>query len=205
MMAAAARTLKGSCLVLNRHWQPIQVTTVKEAISLVAKGSAKIIDPSDFSAVDLVTWNDVSRAKTKHEGSVIRSQYLALVPPEVIVLAKYDGQGEKSVVFSRKNLFKRDKYTCMFCGVQPGPAELTIDHVMPKSRGGKSTWENCVLACVECNKRKANRTPDEAGMKMRRTPKKPSWKTLAHVNPKERKESWDNFLSRVYWEIELDS
>jgi 5-methylcytosine-specific restriction endonuclease McrA len=205
MAAVASRVLKGSVLVLNRHWAPIQVTTVKEAISLVAKGSAKIIDPSDFSAVDLVTWNDVSRAKTKHGDSMIRSQRLALVPPEVIVLAKYDGQGEKSVVFSRKNIFKRDKYTCMFCGVQPGPEELTIDHVMPKSRGGKSTWENCVLACVECNKRKANRTPDEAGMKMRKQPKKPSWKTLAHVNPRERKESWDNFLSRVYWEIELDS
>lgn len=201
----AARVLKGSVLVLNKHWAPIQVTTVKEAIGLVAKGSAKIIDPADFSAVDLVTWHDVSKAKGKHEDSVIRSQYLALVPPEVIVLSTYEGQGEKSVVFSRKNLFKRDKYTCMYCGVQPGPEELTIDHVMPKSRGGKSTWENCVLACVECNKRKANRTPDEAGMKLRRQPKKPSWKTLAHVNPKERKESWEQFLSRAYWEVELES
>lgn len=201
----AAAVLKRSVLVLNRHWAPIQVTTVKEAIGLVAKGSAKIIDPSDFSAVDLVTWNDVSRAKVMLVGETIRSQRLALVPPEVIVLAKYDGQGEKSVVFSRKNLFKRDKYTCMYCGVQPGPEELTIDHVMPKSRGGASTWENCVLACVECNKKKANRTPEEAKMHLRRQPKKPSWKTLAHVNPKERKESWDNFLSRVYWEIELDS
>ena len=205
MISAEARVLRGSCLVLNRHWNPIQVTTVKEAISLVAKGSAKIIDPTDFSAVDLVTWNDVSRAKAKHEGSVIRSQRLALVPPEVIVLQKYEGQGEKMVVFSRKNLFKRDKYTCMYCGVQPGPEELTIDHVMPKSRGGGSSWENCVLACVECNKRKANRTPDEAGMKLRRQPKKPSWKTLSQVHRKERKESWDQFLSRVYWEVELES
>jgi 5-methylcytosine-specific restriction endonuclease McrA len=205
MASAAAKVLKGMCLVLNRNWQPISTTGLKEAISLVAKGSAKIIDPSDFSAVDLVTWNDVSRAKVKHENAVIRSQYLTLVAPEVIVLNKYDGQGEKSVVFSRKNLFKRDKYTCVFCGVQPGPAELTIDHVMPKSRGGKSTWENCVLACVDCNKRKSNRTPEEAGMKLRKHPKKPSWKTLAQVNPKERKESWEQFLSRVYWEVEIES
>jgi len=204
-MTAAAAVLTKPCLVLNRHWAPIQVTSVKEAIGLVAKGSAKIIDPTDFSAVDLVTWHDVSRARDKHEGSVIRSQRLALVPPEVIVLSKYDGQGEKSVVFSRKNLFKRDKYTCMYCGVQPGPEELTIDHVFPKSRGGISSWENCVLACIECNKRKANRTPEEAGMKLRRAPKKPSWKTLAHVHPKDRKESWEAFLSRAYWEIELES
>lgn len=200
-----ASVLKRPTLVLNSRWQPIQVTSVKEAIGLVAKGSAKIIDPTDFSTLDLVTWNDVSRSREKHEDAVIRSQRLALVPPEVIVLSKYEGQGEKSVVFSRKNLFKRDKYTCMYCGVQPGPEELTIDHVMPKSRGGTSTWENCVLACVECNKTKANRTPAEAGMKMRKTPKKPSWKTLAHVNPRERKESWEQFLSRSYWEIELES
>ncbi len=201
----AAGVLRRACLVLNRHWQPIQVTTVKEAIGLVAKGSARIIDPTDFSAVDLVTWNDVSLAKEKLEGAVIRSQRLSLVPPEVIVLNKYDGQGEKSVVFSRKNLFKRDKYTCMYCGVQPGPEELTIDHVMPKSRGGKSSWENCVLACVECNKKKANRTPDEAKMKLRKVPKKPSWKSLAHVDPRDRKESWEQFISRSYWEIELES
>lgn len=209
-MSAAAvpiseRTLSRSVLVLNKFWTPIQVCSVKEAIGLVAKGSAKIIDPSDFSSVDLMTWSDVSKAKEKHGDSVIRSQYLALVPPEVIVLAKYEGQGEKSVVFSRRNLFKRDKYTCQFCGVQPGPDELTVDHVMPKSRGGKSTWENCVLACVECNKVKANRTPAEAKMKMRKTPKKPSWKALAQVNPKERKESWEAFLTRAYWDIELDS
>lgn len=204
-MQISSAVLKRECLVLNNHWQPIQITSVKEAISLVAKGSAKIIDPSDFSSVDLVTWNDVSKARDKHENSVIRSQYLQLVPPEVIVLTKYEGQGEKSVVFSRKNIFKRDKFTCQYCGIQPGPEELTIDHVMPKSRGGKSTWENSLLACVKCNSRKANRTPDEAGMKARKVPKKPSWKTLAQVHPKNRKESWENFLSRAYWEIELEA
>jgi 5-methylcytosine-specific restriction endonuclease McrA len=197
--------LKRPVLVLNRHWAPISTTSVQEAISLVAKGAARIIDPKDFSAVDLVTWNDVSRAKEKFEDSVIRSQRLSLVPPEVIVLSKYEGQGEKSVVFSRKNLFKRDKYTCMFCGRQPGPSELTIDHVMPKSRGGKSTWENCVLACVSCNMKKANKTPDEAKMKLRKVPKKPSWKALSNVNPRDRKESWDQFLSRAYWEVELET
>ena len=205
MQAADSAVLKKECLVLNKHWQAIEVTSVKDAIGLVAKGSARIIDPTDFSAVDLVTWNDVSKAREKFENSVIRSQYMALVPPEVIVLNKYDGQGQKSVVFSRKNLFKRDKYTCMYCGKQPGPEELTIDHVMPKSRGGKSTWENCALACMPCNTKKANKTPEEAGMKLRKTPKKPSWKHLAQVNPKSRKESWEQFLSRAYWEVELES
>lgn len=200
----AARVLERSCLVLNRSWVPIQVTSVREAIGLVAKGSAKIIDPSDFSQVDLLAWNDVSKARLKHGDDVIRSVRLALVPPEVILLNKYEGMGEKSVVFSRRNLFKRDKYTCMYCGVQPGPEELTIDHILPRSKGGVSSWENCALACVPCNKRKADRTPEQAGMKLRRVPKKPSWKTLVQVPPRERRESWEQFLSRAYWEVELE-
>lgn len=203
--ATAEKILSRPVLVLNQRWVALTTMSVKEAIGLVAKGSARIIDPADFSAVDLVTWNDVSRAKTKLEGEVIRSQRLSLVPPEVIVLTSYAGIGQRSVVFSRKNLFKRDKYTCQYCGKQPGPEELTIDHVMPKSRGGGSTWENCVLACIECNKRKANRTPEEAGMKLRKTPKKPSWKSLSQLNPRDRKLSWDKFLSEAYWEVELES
>ena len=203
--AAMAKVLNRPVLVLNKRWVALTTMSVKEAIGLVAKGSAKIIDPTDFSAVDLLTWNDVSKAKAKLEGEVIRSQRLSLVPPEVIVLTTYEGIGQRSVVFSRKNLFKRDKYTCQFCGVQPGPEELTIDHVMPKSRGGGSTWENCVLACVDCNKRKANKTPDEAKMKLRKVPKKPSWKSLSQLNPRDRKQSWDQVRSAAYWEVELES
>lgn len=200
----AATALDRQTLVLNKRWVPIQVCTVREALCLVAKGSAKIIDPTDFSQLDFMSWADVSKARAKLGDVMIRSTRLALVPPEVIVLNKYEGQGEKSVVFSRRNVFKRDKYTCMFCGVQPGPEELTIDHIVPRSKGGQSSWENCVLACVPCNKRKANLSVEQAGMKLRKMPKKPSWKALAQVSPHDRRESWDAFLSRVYWEIELE-
>lgn len=201
---SAAQVLHKRVLVLNRGWQAIRVATVREAIGLVAKGSARIIDPKDFSQLDLMTWGDVSKARVKFGDAVIRSQRLTLLPPEVVVLTEYQGIGEKSVVFSRRNLFKRDKYTCMYCGVQPGPEELTVDHVMPKSRKGVSSWENCVLACVPCNMEKANRTPAEAGMKLRKQPKKPSWKTLVHVPARERRQSWQQFLSKAYWEVELE-
>jgi 5-methylcytosine-specific restriction endonuclease McrA len=195
--------LERPALVLNRAWVPIQVTSVREAISLVAKGSALIIEPETYQTHDLRTWNDVSRAKVQFEHETIRSTRLAIVPPEVILLRTYPGLGERSVVFSRKNIFKRDRYTCQYCGAQPGPAELTIEHVLPRSKGGVSTWENCVLACVECNKRKADRTPEQAGLKLRTVPRKPSWRTLSHVAPRERRESWEQFLSRAYWEVEL--
>jgi len=191
-------------LVLNRNWVAIQTTTVKEAIGLVAKGSARIIEPESFAAHDLETWNDVSRAKARFGDAVIRSARLELAPPEVILLTAYDGMGERSVVFSRRNLFKRDRFTCQYCGAQPGPEELTIDHVAPRSRGGVSSWENCVLACVACNKRKADRSPAESGLALRKTPRKPSWRSLARIEPRIRRESWEQFLSRAYWEVELE-
>jgi 5-methylcytosine-specific restriction endonuclease McrA len=191
-------------LVLNRNWVAIQTTTVKEAIGLVAKGSARIIEPDSFVAHDLETWNDVSRAKARFGGAVIRSARLEIAPPEVILLTAYEGMGERAVVFSRRNLFKRDRFTCQYCGAQPGPEELTIDHVAPRSRGGVSSWENCALACVACNKRKADRTPAEAGMTLRRAPRKPSWRSLARIEPRVQRESWEQFLSRAYWEVELE-
>lgn len=200
----AEQVLQRPTLVLNRRWTPIRTTPVQDAIGLVAKGTAVIIEPDSFETHDLASWNDVSRARLRFGDLAIRSPRLVLVPPEVILLTTYEGQGGRAVVFSRKNLFKRDRYTCQYCGTQPGPEELTVDHVVPRSRGGVSSWENCVLACVECNKVKADRSPAQAGLKLRRTPKKPTWKALVQVPARDRRESWDKFLSRAYWEIELE-
>lgn len=200
-----ARILERPVLTLNRHWSAIQTTSVKEAIALVSKGSARIIDPETFEVHDIGSWADVSKLKAKFGDAMVRSPSISLIAPEVIVLTGYEGLGERSVVFSRRNIFKRDRYTCQYCGRQPGPDSLTIDHVHPKSKGGKSSWENCTLACLECNKRKADKSPEQAKMVLRKTPKKPSWKMLAQVSPKERRESWDQFLSRVYWETELEA
>ena len=199
-----AEALSSPTLVLNRRWTPIRIASVQEAIGLVAKGSAVILSTDTFEPHDLLSWNKVSRAREQFGDVMIRSPRLALVPPEVILLKTYEGPGARSVVFSRKNLFKRDRLTCQYCGLQPGPAELTVDHLVPRSRGGVSSWENCVLACVECNKRKADRSPAQAGLKLRRVPKKPSWRALVHGSLRERRESWEQFLSRAYWEIELD-
>ena len=203
-MIALANKLKDPVLVLNRNWQPVQITSIKEAICLVAKGSARIIEPKTFEVYDLLSWADATKAKARFGDTLIRSPRLALLPPEVVVLSKYDGMAERSVVFSRKNIFKRDRYTCQFCGAQPGPESLTIDHIKPRSKGGISSWDNCVLACLECNKRKSDRSLEDAGMKLRKIPKKPSWKSLVQIPPRLRRESWENFISRAYWEVGLE-
>lgn len=196
----ATAVLQRQALVLNRDWVPFRTTTVQEAIGLVAKGAAMIVEPETYQVHDLRSWNDVSRARER----LVRSARLALAVPEVILLRVYAGRAEGSVVFSRRNLHKRDRLTCQYCGAQPGAEELTIDHLVPRSRGGRSTWENCVLACVTCNSRKADRTPAEAGLRLRRTPRKPTWRALARVPAPDLCESWDRFLSRAYWDVELD-
>jgi 5-methylcytosine-specific restriction endonuclease McrA len=198
-------TLRGrATLVLNKNWLPIQTTTTRDAIGMVAGGSAYIVDSDDYQVHDLLSWDAAATARKQFEGPRIRSMRLSLPPPEVIVLTHYGGVGDRRVVFSRANLFRRDAYRCQYCGTRPSMGDLTIDHVQPRSRGGGSTWENCVLACLKCNQRKANRTPKEARMALLRQPRKPTRSAMLKSLPKVRKESWEKFLNRAYWEAELE-
>lgn len=190
-------------LVLNRNWVPIHTLPARIAIGLVARGSARIIDPESYEVHDLVSWDAVSRSRIIAEQACIRSSQLALAPLEVIVLTCYGGVGDQTVTFSRLNLYRRDRFTCQYCGGRPGSKELTIDHVLPRSRGGHLSWENCVLACVACNKKKGSRTPEEAGMKLRGVPARPHWQRIRRFPERPTYESWERFLSHAYWETEL--
>ncbi len=107
--------------------------------------SARVVDPADYR---LYTWADWSELRPDEGERFIQAVRLRLRVPEVIVLAEYDRLPTAAVSFSRRNVFKRDHWACQYCGCQPGGEELTIDHVIPRSQGGTSTWENCVLACI---------------------------------------------------------
>ena len=148
--------LERPTLVLNRNWQPVAVSTVSRSLIKVWNGSARIVDPTSFQ---LYSWADWAQLRPADGDPVIRTQWLSLRVPEVITLTRYDRLPIKIVAFSRRNVFKRDGYTCQYCGCRPGSEELTIDHVVPRSRNGLSSWTNCVLACIDCNTRKANRWP----------------------------------------------
>ena len=187
-------------LVLNRYWQAVGVAPVARSLTLVAAERARIVDPTDFQQY---TWADWARLVPKKDEPFIQAVTFRLRVPEVITLTHYDRVPANTVTFSRRNIFKRDRYTCQYCGGQPGSEELTIDHVLPRSRGGTSTWENCVLACTECNKRKADRTPDEAHMPLRKVPVRPKWKPL-YARHSARIESWSKFVSEAYWTVEME-
>lgn len=192
--------LKRPTLVLNRNWQPVGVVNVARSLVKVWNESARIVDPSDYQQY---AWEDWARLEPAEDEPFIRTRQLRLRVPEVITLTKYDRLPSNAVTFSRRNVFKRDRFTCQYCGRQPGADELTIDHVLPRSLGGTSTWENCVLACIECNAVKADRTPDQARMPLRRRPVRPVWKPLYAAHGM-RIDSWSKFVSEAYWNVELE-
>lgn len=192
--------LEQPTLVLNRNWQPVSVATVARALVLLWNESARVVDPDDYQ---LYNWEDWSSLRPKEEERFVQAVRFKLRVPEVIVLCRYDRLPSATVAFSRRNIYKRDRYTCQYCGRQPGSAELTIDHVVPRSRGGTSCWENCVLACVDCNHLKADRTPEQAQMRMRHEPFRPTWRPF-YSDHAHRLESWSKFVSEAYWDVELD-
>ena len=192
--------LQRPTLVLNRNWQPVRVSTVSRSLVLLWNGTAKVVDPHDFQQYD---WADWSQLQPLDGEPFIQAIHQRLRVPEVLSLTEYDRLPQMDVAFSRRNLFKRDHYQCQYCGVQPGGDDLTIDHVLPRSRGGLSTWENCVLACVECNKRKANHMLGEVGMKLKKLPIRPKWKPLYAISSMPIA-SWTKFISEAYWNVELE-
>jgi 5-methylcytosine-specific restriction endonuclease McrA len=194
------KMLERPTLVLNRNWQPVNVASVARALVLVWNDSAKIVDPEDYR---LYTWADWSHLAPRAGDLFIQAVRQRLRVPEVIALAVYDRLPSAAVSFSRRNVFKRDHYTCQYCGAQPGSEELSIDHVVPRSRGGASSWENCVLACVPCNKRKADRLPRQAGMKLHKQPERPTWKPM-YARESLRIASWSRFVSEAYWNVTLE-
>lgn len=186
-------------LVLNRAWQPVRVAPAARCLIMLWNGTVKAVDPDDYQTY---TWEDWSKFKPQNGEDVIKTVSYPLCVPEVVVLQKYDKIPIQVVTFSRRNLFRRDNFQCQYCGIKPKTCDLTIDHVMPRSRGGGSSWENCVLACVKCNTKKGNRTPDEANMQMLKEPTRPTW-TRLFAAPQNRINSWSKFISEAYWNVEL--
>jgi len=193
-------------LVLNRGWNPVAVVTVERAICLICstyankEPKARIMDPTtDFKSY---TWEEWGKLIPAHGEGAIHSAKQAFRIPEIVLLSRYNKLPQQRVNFSRRTIYKRDRNQCQYCGGSPGTESLSIDHVLPRSRGGKTTWTNCVLACTTCNRKKADRTPKECGMVLRSVPKKPPF---AFYKGDYRCDSWQAILGICYWEVELDN
>ncbi len=171
----SAGVLTGPVLVLNATYEPIHVTGTKRALVLVLKGVA---------------------AMEEQGRNRVRSMRLTLPVPSVIRLTEYRRIPRQTRAISRKNILLRDHSTCQFCGRQLPPSELTLDHVVPRSRGGKSSWENLVACCHRCNNRKGSRTPEQAGLKLLRKPRPYNLHTSRHLIRMlgQAQEAWRKYL-----------
>jgi len=172
-------------LLLNSSYEPISVIGAERAIRLLFLGKVTVVEESG------ITWRSIS---------------IAIRVPSIVRMVNYVKHltGKRSVVkLTRKNIMLRDKYTCQYCNDKHAPAKLNIDHVIPRAAGGKSEWENLVTSCVKCNSKKDCKTPKQAGMTLRKMPKKPDFFVFTlHRKYSQVPESW---LDYCYWNVELES
>ncbi len=160
-------------LVLNRSWMAVNIAPAKRALSLLYIGAARAIHPEDYSLHDFEDW--VILSQNGLGGRYIHTPTTRIRIPEVVQLNLFNGFIRREVSFSRQNIYERDHSTCQYCGKRLQRSQLTIDHVLPQSRGGGDSWGNLVVACLKCNVKKGSRTPEEAHMPLTRKPFKPAW------------------------------
>mgnify|MGYP001167452687 CR=1 FL=1 len=164
-----------SVLVLNATYEPLHVISLRRAIVLLIKDKAEILEAAEQR---------------------IHSTHASFPVPVVIRLVAYVRVPSRvSIPLSRRTVLMRDRYTCQYCGAQPAKASLTIDHVIPKVRGGPSTWENVVCACKECNLRKGPRTPEEAHMTLRSKPARPRYVAMVLLSEIPEHQSWGKYIA----------
>lgn len=177
MHVESARTL-----LLTQGYEPLQIISWQRAITLLALDKVEVVHEYDTE---------------------VRAPSLIVRVPSIVRLRKAFRRFAKPVKFSRVNIYARDGYRCQYCGKKCTTDELTYDHVIPRSKGGRTSWENIVSACYACNRRKANRTPAEAGMKLLAMPVRPTWMPSVQIRVSARSvpDAWRDY---VYWTGEID-
>ena len=196
-------------LVLNKHYMPIRIVGARRAFSLLFRDLAEVVsyEQGAYSNYNFESWCEVSQFRRTFEPDGhdwISTVNLYIAVPRIIRLLFYDRLPRNEVKFNRRNIFARDKNRCQYCGKKYPTSELSLDHVIPRTIGGKSTWQNIVCACTACNVKKGGRTPRDAGMNLVQKPVKPRHNPLVRVHlGHQRYRSWKQFLDHAYWSVEL--
>jgi 5-methylcytosine-specific restriction endonuclease McrA len=197
-------------LVLNKHYMALRVVGARRAFSLLVRELAEVVsydDSGKYCNYDFQSWCEVSQFERQfkpeeHDWVSTVNFYVAV--PRIIRLLFYDHLPRSEVKFNRRNIFARDGNRCQYCGKEFPTSELSIDHVVPRSLGGISTWDNVVCACTKCNVRKGGRTPQQANMRLITKPVRPSRNPVLHLHlGHQRYRSWKQFLDSAYWSVEL--
>lgn len=179
-------------LVLNKVWFPINIVPGSKGICMLFEGTAEAICTDTYMAHTFESWVDFSA--TLEEGRFVTSPSVRIKVPDVLVLKDYDRVPKMRAKLSRHNIYRRDAYTCQYCGEEFRRADLTIDHVLPRSKGGITSWTNCVAACLPCNASKADRTLDKCGHRLLRAPFEPDGRHMASMLAGHARPEWDKFI-----------
>ncbi len=203
-----ASGLNASVLVLNKLYMAVRVVNARRAFSLLVRDMAEVIHVADGQYVpyDFESWTQLSEYRDHFTPDYdwVRTVRMCIAVPKVIRLPRYDRVPQQSVKLNRRNIYARDGNRCQYCGKKFPTSELTLDHVIPRSHGGKSGWENLVCACVGCNSRKGGRTPRQASMHLVRKPFKPVRNPMIMLRLGQDKYAcWQAFLDNAYWSVEL--
>jgi len=187
-------------LILTKSWIPVYLVDWHRAVSLLYQGHAHSLD-TDFMSYDWDNWIEYSNKPTFDETyyNYVNSVNLKVAVPDILVLTKFNRLNRREIKFSRENILSRDGHKCAYCGKKFKKEFLTVDHIVPRSRGGKNGWQNCICACKTCNHTKKDLTPQEAGMPLLFQPTEPKWSDSFHKiskNPNIRP-NWMKFLSAI--------
>ena len=193
--------LNCSVLVLNRFYMAIRVVNVRRAMTLLYRGCAEVItiEEGSYSNYDFDAWCEVSQLlalEKQADEDYLQAVSFEIQVPRIVRLTRYDKFPKTSVRFNRKNLFARDDHRCQYCGQTRPVGQLSLDHVVPRSHGGKTTWENIVCSCTSCNSKKGGRTPSQAGMRLLSEPAKPQGVPALTIQIDDpRYSSWKTFVA----------
>ncbi len=172
--------MNADVLVLNSTYEPLNLASIARAVRLVFAGKAEVL----------------------HDRGTLASTTMEIPLPSIIRMLYFIRRGRKRVALTKKNVLLRDDYRCGYCNAHGDRATMTVDHVIPKARGGRSTWDNLVAACPSCNARKRDRTPDQAGMPLRRRPKEPNAIPFFVIRRHTDRDEWAKYLTLYSVSIE---
>lgn len=200
-----AAPLQASVLVLNKSFVPVNLVTVQRAFGMLFADSAQVVlvEDGQMGLFNLDGWLEASQVRRVHKPLENHQEWLSTVSfavevPRIVRTLTYNRYPDSRVSLSRRNILARDEHRCQYCGHTFSPGELSVDHVVPLSRGGRTCWSNVVCACRRCNRMKGGCTPQEVGMKLLRRPGEPRFDPLVRLKLRNEKyHSWRMFFSEA--------
>lgn len=186
---------RNTVLVLNKNWQAIGIKSPADTFAMLMTDAATGLDIKGTDYMVPLRWKDWMDLPIEEGDLYVQTVSKKIKIPKVIILSKFDKVPKKRPRLSQKNIWIRDGFVCQYTGKKLRPGEGNIDHIMPRSRGGTTTWENCVLACKKVNAEKGDLTPEEAGLKLLREPEPPKeLPSTLYIYNKHKIAEWDIFL-----------